>query len=336
MASPLNPWPLPPANPNSPYYNIVRCDKFISELIVPDFAFVWNPVTLTIKIRYSLNFVDSRTKSHNPEEAWTFLEGYAGTYYEGHYARDSNEEYFKMDDWDFNSQRTFARKFKDGQAFWDRKFMLTTPDEYSGFDYQLLDDVKNNTSWRPNVLCRFELISVPNKNDIKMWNSWSHDSDNPGVHLRLDVVKTRGKKYNGTTGSFRSHSLLYNYDDVDEYTIWHELGHALGQDHIQALLGNGACIMGDGNAGPCYVTPEGMEPNVMGSGKGLLDLNAIPWVELIQHHTKTIGAKWEVTQNTVMPPRKIPGVVPKKPVVPLPAAVAPQSNLPDVFDPTRT
>lgn len=315
------PEPVPPKNPASPYYDVVRCNLFFTELIVPNPSFVWNPVTLTIKLIYSLNFVDSRTKPHRPEIIWEPSDKHSRPE-DGHYVIDSNNKPFRSDEWDFTAQRLFATKFKKGEEFWDRKFMLITPDEYSGFDYQLPDDVRNGTSWRPNVQCRFELISIPNESALT-----SFTGSNPGVHLTLDVVRARRETYGG---AFRSNIWLYDISDVDEFTLWHEIGHAMGQDHIQALLGNGQCIIGDSNATPCYVTPKGVEPNIMGNGKGLLKLNALPWVELIQHHTKTFGAKWEVSRNIVTPPRKIPGVQPKRPVIEKPADPTPSLDNIDI------
>lgn len=53
-------------NPLGPYYDQLYCDVLNSELVVPDPAFVWNPVTLTIRLRYSLNFADSEQAPLRP------------------------------------------------------------------------------------------------------------------------------------------------------------------------------------------------------------------------------------------------------------------------------
>ncbi|MEO7672696.1 MAG: hypothetical protein ABIU09_01295 [Pyrinomonadaceae bacterium] len=295
-----------------PYFNRVYCDILNSELSVPDFAFPWNPVTLTIKVRFSLNFADSQQGTLRPGVIHEEVTGE----YAGFYAKDSNGDLFRIRDWDFGTQLAFAHAFKQGERFWDRKFMLITPDSYAGFDYQLPDDVKNGTSWRPNVLCRFELVSVPGQ-DVLSHDLFPGDKvGDPAVHLRLDVVRSQQEKYGNVRGQFRYHSKLYDVRTVNSRGLWHELGHAIDEDHIQGLLGNQACTIGDPRNGDdhCYVTPEGVESNIMGSGTGLLLLNAKPWVELIQHHTNTWHENWEVSRNTVMPPRKIPGVMPKKPL----------------------
>lgn len=195
--------------------------------------------------------------------------------------------------------------------------MLITPDGYSGFDYQLPDDVTAGTSWRPNVLCRFELVSVPSTEDVRSYEIFDgEESGGPRVHLPLDVVRADTKTLGDNWGWFRSNSKLYTISDVDDSTLWHELGHAIDQDHIQGLLGDGKCKIEDpgGNAAHCHATPPGIEENIMGSGRGLLLLNAKPWVELIKHHTNTPLETWNVSFSTSTQPRKIPGVEPKKPV----------------------
>ncbi len=277
------------------FYDLIFCDKFTSELVVPTHAFVWNPVTLTIRIRYSLNFADGQQGTIRPG---IIMLGDDDEYY----AVDSNKRYFGITEWDFASAREFAHKFQRGQAFWDRKFMLITPDDFEYFDYQLPDNKKDKTAWRPNVLCRFELLSVPTR-DI---DGDGIDSE-PKVHLDLDAVRTEWSPWN-----FRSHMWLYDEGDVDEDTLFHEIGHALDQDHIQALLGlDKTCSIDDSRqgAGHCYDTP-GFGANVMGRGDELVLENAKPWVDLIARHTVTRKADWKVSRDVVSPPR----LVKKKPL----------------------
>jgi hypothetical protein len=215
------------------------------------------------------------------------------------FARDSDKELFPIRDWDFKSTKEFNRRFKQGAKFWNHKFLLITPKDYAGLDFE---------SWagpgwicRPNVICLFKL-----------------GSGGSPTHLPLTVVRADTTFWDDLAGNeFRSNAGLYDDDDVNTETLWHELGHALDQLHIKALLGNKKCMV-DINADGCYDTPEGMKPNIMGRGTALHKVNAKPWKELIAEHTGVPKFRWHVTQVTSTPPRTLPmgfqvrGVMPKK------------------------
>lgn len=275
------------------YDHSVYWNQCTTHLVVPDDRFFLKPVTLTIVIRYSLNFADSQTGTVQPGIILKDLDGDT-------YAKDSNDEYFEIEDWNFQAVVAFAHKFKKGEKFWDRKFALIPPDNFDVFDYQLPDNVRNNTAWRPNIVCRFELSSIPSTDLSGLGNSKEAD-----VHLTLDVVRPK----EGWFRFFRSHMLLYEEEDVDENTLYHEIGHALDEDHIQALLGHdNTCDIEDDRQGRsrCYVTPDYIEEeNVMGSGRGLVLANAKPWVQAIGEHTHTDSGHWKVSLNPDLPARLV-------------------------------
>lgn len=250
------------------YNHKVEADMFNSTLEIPDGRNPNQNAWLTITINYTLRFADSKSQG-------------AGKIFkdaDGHYAKDFNGDRIPIKDWDFKSQAEFNHRFLQAEKFWNHKFLLVTPKHYDGLDFTSM----GGTGWicRPNVLCLFRLNSGGTPN-----------------HLPLTVVRA--------TKKFRSDSLTYTETDVNSPTVFHELGHALDQLHIQALLGNQKCLV-DTSADACYDTPSGMDPNVMGRGTGLAPVNAKAWKELIGHHTPGVGSQhWQVSMATNTPPRKL-------------------------------
>jgi hypothetical protein len=276
------------------YYNSISAQEFESRLDVPDGRDPNQNAWLTITINYSLNFADS--KNRVPGVIFSKNEGTKKPEY---FAKDSNGNLFPIRDWDFKSQADFNRRFLQGEKFWNYKFLLQTPIDYDGLDF---------TSWsgpgwicRPNVICLFRL-----------------KSGGSPTHLPITVVRPDFSWWDDLTGNdFRSHHFLYDERDVKTQTLWHELGHALDQLHIKALLGNKQCMV-DISKDDCYDTPGGMEENIMGRGTGLAAVNAKAWQDLIEAHTDIPKFKWHVTMATNTPPRKLQmgfqvrGVMPKE------------------------
>lgn len=272
------------------YWESVHCDILKSELIVPALPTPANPVTLTIKVFYSLSFADGRFGSSTP--------GIITRVGDKYFAQDSNGNFFRVKDWNIGAVEDFKAKFQQGQSFWDKKFMLIPPESCSLFDHKVVTAGKEEIL-RPNILCRFRLI------DGIDFDAVGDEFKRP-LHLKIDVVRTDGPNIFQRQRDFRSNSKLYDVRDGNTKTLWHELGHAIDEDHIQGLLGDGTCKIEDarGNLDHCYTTPPGTEANIMGKGSGLVLANAKPWVELIKLHTNNVPHVWGVTQNTSLPPRK--------------------------------
>lgn len=254
------------------FYDKIAAQEFESILELPDGRNPQQNAWLTITINYTLNFADSK----NPVSGLIVKDG--GKFY----ARPSNPKAktVPIKDWDLASRSDFVRKFAKAESFWNYKFLLQTPDDYDAFDF---------TSWsgpgwicRPNVLCLFRLKSGGTPN-----------------HLPINVV--RAEEF------FRSDQNTYDDGDVNDKTVWHELGHALDQLHIRALLGDAFCsVPANINEDICYKEPKGVPANIQGSGAGLLPQNAKAWHELIARHTETAQTKWKVSMSTNTPPRKMP------------------------------
>lgn len=254
------------------FYHNIRAHEFDSNLAVPNGKDPGQNAWLTITVNYSLNFADSR----NQVPGLIVKDG--GKYC----AKPSNPtaDTVPIQDWDFKSQMDFAHKFARAESFWNYRFLLVTPRNYDKLDF---------TSWggkgsicRPNVICLFRLSSV-----------------GTSTHLRLNVVRT--EKF------FRSDSNTYAESDVSDKTVWHELGHSLDQLHIRALLGDPFCkAAANINNTICYKEPEGVAPNIQGTGTGLIPENAKAWHELIARHTETPQTDWKVSMTTHTPPRQLP------------------------------
>ncbi len=272
------------------YWETVHCDILRSELTVPALPTPADPVALTIKVFYSLSFADGHFGSSTP--------GIITRVGDKYFAQDSDGHFFRVKDWSLAEVQDFKAKFQKGQAFWDEKFMLIPPDSCSLFDFK--DGLRGKEEiFRPNILCRFKLIDGI---DIDA----AGDEFKRSLHLKIDVVHTEGSHIFQRRRFFRSHSKLYDVRDADTITLWHELGHAINEDHVQGLLGDGTCKIDDvrGNLDHCYTTPPGMESNIMGKGSGLILENAKPWVELMKFHTNNVPHVWSVSRDTTLPPRK--------------------------------
>ena len=243
-----------------------------SLLEIPDGKNPQQHAWLTISINYGLDFVDSRNPS-----GLVYLK-------DGKYVVKNEGNEFPVKDWNESAKNEFVKKFEEGEKFWNYKFMLRTPSNYDGLDFTHWTNRSDSWVCRPNVLCLFRL-----KKDAQPNHQW------------IKVVRVNDKK-------FRSDNATYDEDDVNEITLFHELGHALGLEHIQALLGNKKCLDDKfRNDSMCYDELPGVtHPNVMGRGKSLTFVNAEPWRQLIAHHTDTARTSWHVIMSNFAPPRKIP------------------------------
>jgi hypothetical protein len=86
--------------------------------------------------------------------------------------------------------------------------------------------------------------------------------------LRIKVVRLNLSS--GSDDQYRSDSENYAESDVKSTTVWHELGHALRQEHIKTLTGDAQCsvsVLADA-VDRCY---DG--PNIMGKGAKLGQLS---------------------------------------------------------------
>jgi hypothetical protein len=257
-------------NPRAGFYDTIGCDEFHSTLEMPDGRNPNQNAWLTITLNYGITFVDGRTPN-----GIAYRSG-------GHFVvKDSNRREFPLRDWDMASMSDFVKRFQKAEQFWNYKFLLITPDDYDKFDFF---NMNAGVLCRPNVICLFRL-----------------KSGGTPTHLDLSAVRLQPD-----APFFRSSKSLYETRDVYDKTVNHELGHALDQLHIRALLGDERCVAADINADPCYETPGFMPSNIMGRGTNLSLVNAKPWRALIEAHTTVPEYKWGVTMAVNRLPTKTP------------------------------
>jgi len=243
---------------------------FESKLEIPDGNNPDQNAWLTLTIRYRLNFVDDWN-----EKAGITVERENG----GFLALDGDKTALPIVSWDLASKTEFGNVFQRGEKIWNQRFVLITPQDYDGLDYESLP-------WkvRPNVLCLFRLVPAASP------------------HLEIDVVRLDPSV---DSHQFRSTPNLYDNGDVYRPTLGHELGHALGLDEIMVMKGDKRCVA-NSRAGRCYGETEEERANIMGSGRNITLICARPWLDSIADYTGRAKGDWTATLDAKTPPRKIP------------------------------
>ena len=191
---------------------------------------------------------------------------------------------------------------REGQKFWEGRFWLLTPNKYAE-----LDQPTGKPYYRPNVWCRFELSLAKSPAD---------------AHTNISVLQLVAGEKEGH--GFRSDAVLYTKFDLKadfsrdhngrwhrQRTFIHELGHALGLDHVGVLTNAPTCTAAvadpkkDGtNSSECYDGASTAEAdNVMGRGMTLTRLDALPWRKRLAEHTGTSDADWRAFRHRVYPRR---------------------------------
>jgi hypothetical protein len=258
--------------------------RYDSRLDVPDGRDPNQNAWLTITLKVNLQFADVN-QPYGIVEVKNKVEGIV---------RDANNRTYHIRNWDAPSVAQFTRAFMlGGEKFWNRRFTLITPMDYAELDFT--SRAAPSFHVRPNVLCLFRLQQVFSEAEAQRNIKVVRVNTTTGEDIRDWLV---GRGTNGA--GFRSHWELYQSVDVNDKTLPHELGHAIGQEHALALKGDTQCKTGDLNADRCYE-----DDNVMGRGDKVELVNALAWHERIEQHTQKDKRWWRVVLGDTTPTRKV-------------------------------
>lgn len=307
---------------------------FDSMLEIPNGDNARQNAWLTLQLRIRLNFCDSKNQTGGR------MVQSAGRWY----AQDADDYLFPALDWTSDLTDKFMRGFvKKAQDTWNYQFLLLTPPDYNGLDYDADWSARVPLRVRPNVLCLLRVAIVgpggllddtPAAGPLRKGsphrtiNVFNLDKTTRSVNLAPGVTattQTPNRKTFSTfnDGSFRSDDRDYDDSDlfrprvvdaahnVNHNTIGHEIGHALGQAHVRGLNGDETCAINaaTGNDSRCY----GIDMDrwdIMGGGDRLYLVNAISWRQRMAQHTGASAAMWAASGVMLTPPRTLPlGIV---------------------------
>ena len=258
----------------SPFLVDITDPTFDSHLEIPTSGDPHHNATLTLVLRYKLEFADSKTRVPG---VIVDIEGTPR-------ARDGAGVAQYITDWDDQSRSNFTRLMWRSQKIWTYKFMLIPPLNYDGLDFR---HPLPGHYVRPNVMCALQM---------EPWGP---------PHIRITVVRAAmPEAFTHATSRTPPRNMLLEEAAPRSPVLGHELGHVLGMRHIKAILGDQACLADD-NAPRCYGETALELANIMGAGRDLWPLNAAPWIERIASHTQTQAASWTATMDMKTPPETL-------------------------------
>ncbi len=205
----------------------------------------------------------------------------------------------------------------EGQDFWDGNFWLAPPSSFdtSSWGEGLVDRPEDfghtstlapHRAIQPNVDCHFRLELVDNSahahKTIDVYNIVSNLTPEPTVEGATRSFRADESHYDQTAIERAEHSGtdIHTQQLVQTFqrTFLHEIGHAIGLDHVGVNMRIQGCFDADGhNITICYGNTFGTRDNIMGAGETLSWHEALPWRRAMEVLTGTSRHAWEVHQN---------------------------------------
>lgn len=173
---------------------------------------------------------------------------------------------------------------QSAQEFWDGRFWLQTPRSYDKLNFP-----KGAPTHRCNLHCRFVLSCVDALKD---------------ADYSVAVVRVVDDQ------DFRSKSTLFSQKDLNSeqlipnsttkfWTHYHEIGHLIGLEHVNA---HGKGIRSP-NEDRAYGVTGHQKRSVMGKGSVRRPTHALPWRQAAADITMTNYHDWDVSMNEIHPER---------------------------------
>ncbi len=241
-------------------------------------------------------------QNHSPSSFELALERVVGS------TQDYDGDIFMLEDWDRREWIGFCDFFEsESTAFWTNRFYLSSSNPISYDDRQRLDNYYNDAAARRhfpepvfNVQCRFRLQLT---------------EDEHLANKVIDVYKISSSE--SGRRQFRADDQSYTLDSLEEHvhripsasfstptsetytsqrTFLHEVGHALGLQHVGISAHIPGCYMSNDGDKICYGISYEHSHNIMGRGETLSWREALPWRTALGQLTNTRPDDLEVHQ----------------------------------------
>jgi hypothetical protein len=205
--------------------------------------------------------------------------------------------------WTGQEMNAFKVNFQhDVQRFWDKRFWLVPPSDFSALDLPL-----DRPTHRPNIRCRFrlEVVDTPSQvralgktekwhAEVRVFQIQDEEAGDWRSYERDHEDRDKGGPYNKLRLTGADALPREMEDDRIQVVAAHEVGHLLTLDHP-------VC---PGNETRCYGETDQEKDEIMGLGNAVTPRMAKPWIDRIWQHTKTLPGKWRVMMREV-PPRQM-------------------------------